>query len=281
MISSVRIDKGVFSSIIIFKAPGLINSGRIGKIDKMMEGLGDAKGLAEDGMIAAIPKNKAEELVEIIRNGMDRNREVCRHLEQPQQQLSISIADELNEKLNQHNLSFQDIDKLLKLVVNAKKYGFEPKKIVGKLKKIQRLEKKEKRLKNNCVILSNLLDKHKHTVPLAELIEAMGIGKSELISFKIAVNEAIETYGLSPSAAALHVINIISDHNKKAQLKHELSELNLQKYAINEFCSSRSQVINALMNLRSHGLADDKILQLNSFLENNGYKDMISKSLIE
>jgi hypothetical protein len=50
-----------------------------------------------------------------------------------------------------------------------------------------------------------LLDKHKETVPLAELIEAMHIGKSELISFKIAVNEAAETYGLTPSAAALHV----------------------------------------------------------------------------
>jgi hypothetical protein len=198
--------------------------------------------------------------------------------------VSIETINEhvkLNQKLNQHNLSFQDIDKLLKLVVNAKKYGFEPKKIVGKLKKIQRLEKKEKRLKNNCVILSNLLDKHKQTVPLAELIEAMGSGKSELISFKIAVNEAIETYGLSPSAAALHVINIISDHNKKAQLKHELSELNLQKYAINEYCSSRSQVINALTNLQSHGIPEEKILLLNSFLENNGYKDMISKSLIE
>ena len=36
MISSVRIDKGVFSSNIIFKAPGLINSGRRGKLDKMM-----------------------------------------------------------------------------------------------------------------------------------------------------------------------------------------------------------------------------------------------------
>src|SRR6188472_469946 len=34
MISSVRIDKGVFSSNIIFKAPGLINSGRRGKLDK-------------------------------------------------------------------------------------------------------------------------------------------------------------------------------------------------------------------------------------------------------
>src|SRR5918912_123728 len=48
MISSVRIDKGVFSSNNIFKAPGLINSSRRGKLDKMMEGYGDASGLAEE-----------------------------------------------------------------------------------------------------------------------------------------------------------------------------------------------------------------------------------------
>jgi hypothetical protein len=68
-----------------------------------------------------------------------------------------------------------------------------------------------------------LLDKHKDTVPLAGLIEAMHIGKSELISFKIAVNEAAETYGFPRSTAALHVISLIKDHNKKAQLKKELS----------------------------------------------------------
>jgi hypothetical protein len=39
MISSVRIDKGVFSSNIIFRVPGLISSGRRGKLDKIMEGL--------------------------------------------------------------------------------------------------------------------------------------------------------------------------------------------------------------------------------------------------
>jgi Short C-terminal domain len=99
MISSVRLDKGVFSSNVIFKAPGLINSGRRGKLDKMMEGYGDTSGLAEEeGIITAIPKNKAEDLLEVIRNGMDRDREIYRHQEQlqpQQQQSSISIADEL------------------------------------------------------------------------------------------------------------------------------------------------------------------------------------------
>jgi hypothetical protein len=36
----------------------------------------------------------------------------------------------LNEKFKEHDLSFQDIDKLLNLVVNAKENGFDGKKIV-------------------------------------------------------------------------------------------------------------------------------------------------------
>jgi len=103
MISSIRLDKGVFSSNVIFKAPGLISSGRRGTLDKMMEGYGDKRGLAEEeGMIAAIPKNKAEELVEIIRNGIDRDREVYHHpqVEQLHPQQSMSIADELMKLAN-------------------------------------------------------------------------------------------------------------------------------------------------------------------------------------
>src|ERR671933_896871 len=101
MISSIRLDKGVFSSNVIFKAPGLIRSGRRGNLDKMMEGYGDRSGLAEEeAIITAIPKDKGEQLVEIIRNGIDRDREIYRHpqLGQPsrsQEQQSTSIADEL------------------------------------------------------------------------------------------------------------------------------------------------------------------------------------------
>ena len=63
-----------------------------------MEGYGDTSRLAdEEGIITAIPKNKAEDLLEVIRNGMDRDREVYRQRQDipQQQQSSISIADEL------------------------------------------------------------------------------------------------------------------------------------------------------------------------------------------
>ena len=75
-----------------------------------------------------------------------------------------------------------------------------------------------------------------------------------------------------PPVAVLHVINIIKEYNKKGQLKKELSSLYLQKYAVDEFCSRHSQAIMALTNLKSHGLTEDRILQLNNFLESNGYK---------
>jgi Bacterial PH domain/Short C-terminal domain len=103
MISSVRIDKGVFSSNVIFRAPGLISSGRRGKLDKIMEGYEGTSGLAdEEGIITAIPKNKAGDLLEVIRNGMDRDRGVHGYREQPQQpqQSSVSIADELMKLAN-------------------------------------------------------------------------------------------------------------------------------------------------------------------------------------
>jgi hypothetical protein len=64
-------------------------------------------GEEEDGIITAIPKKKDEELVEIIRNGIDRDREIYHHPQQQQssyprsqQQSSISIADELMKLAN-------------------------------------------------------------------------------------------------------------------------------------------------------------------------------------
>jgi predicted ATPase len=116
-----------------------------------------------------------------------------------------------------------------------------------------------------------LLNKHKETVPLAELIEAMHIGKTELISFKIAVNEAAKIYGFSVSSAAFHVINNMRDYNRIGALKKELYELQLQKFAINQFCSRQSQALITLAKLQNHGITQDQIIHVKNFLENNGY----------
>jgi hypothetical protein len=74
-----------------------------------------------------------------------------------------------------------------------------------------------------------------------------------------------------PSTAAFHVINNIRDYNKKGQLKKELSALYLQKYTIKEVLSRDSQVLSALMNLKSHGIMEDRILYLNKLLEKAQY----------
>ena len=109
MITSVKLDKGIFSSSIIFKAPGLISSGRLRNMEKLTghEEDDNNNGSIGDGVITAIPKEKAEDLIEVIRNGMDKMPEqVSSSLSYQQRQQnyrasptssSISIADELTK----------------------------------------------------------------------------------------------------------------------------------------------------------------------------------------
>jgi hypothetical protein len=181
----------------------------------------------------------------------------------------------LNEKLNEYNLSFEDIDKLLNVLVNARDNGFDAKKIVAKLRSIKRLENKEKGLRRNCVIFSKQADNYKGIIPLAQLIWDLHIGRNELISFKVAVNEAAEQYGFPASTAAFHVLNNIRDYNKIGSLKKELNNLLTQVFAVKEVCFRQNKSMMAMLNLQSRGITEDRILYMNNILENNGSKEYL------
>lgn len=67
-ITNAHVEKGLLSATVTFNAPGLFNpsiSNRIPGIERLHI---DERG--ENGVIDAIPKKKADELVEIIRNGI-------------------------------------------------------------------------------------------------------------------------------------------------------------------------------------------------------------------
>jgi hypothetical protein len=65
IITSIKLEKGLLSSTIRFKAPALMSSTRLGMMDSIVDGEDD-----QGGVIEAIPKDKAEDLLEIIRSGM-------------------------------------------------------------------------------------------------------------------------------------------------------------------------------------------------------------------
>jgi hypothetical protein len=164
---------------------------------------------------------------------------------------AINEHIQLNNELKKYRLSTKDIHKLLDLLVAAKEYRYNPGKIVTKLRNIKRLENKENKLKTSCEALSKQADKYKEIIPLAHLIWDLHISKSELISFKIAVNEAAETYGLPRSSAAFHVLNNLRDYNKVGALKKELSRLYLQKFALDEACSRQNQALVSLAKMQN------------------------------
>jgi hypothetical protein len=65
VITSVKLEKGLFSSEIRFEAPAIVGSKRLGMIHGIVSGETDT-----EGVIKAIPKRKAEDLVQVIRSGM-------------------------------------------------------------------------------------------------------------------------------------------------------------------------------------------------------------------
>jgi hypothetical protein len=186
--------------------------------------------------------------------------------------VSIETINEhigLNEKLNEYNLSFQDIDKLLNVLVNTKENGFDGKKIVGKLRSVQRLEKKKDRLKNDCILLSKQLGEGMKVLPLAQKIVALNIDIKQLLVFDNIVNQLAKQYNLPPYVAALRLFNEIRDYDKIGGLKKEVSRLCQQVFVVNGICANQNKAMMAMINLQSRGITEQRILELNNFLENN------------
>jgi hypothetical protein len=90
VITSVKLQKGILTSTILFEAPTLVNKSKLGLMDENISGEND-----HGAVIEALPKDKAEELLEIIRRRMKHN-----NTGEPTSSIdTISIADEI-EKLS-------------------------------------------------------------------------------------------------------------------------------------------------------------------------------------
>jgi hypothetical protein len=129
IITSIKLEKGLLSSTIRFKAPGLMSSTKLGMIDSIIDGEDNDQG----GVIEAIPKDKAEDLLEIIRSGMQDDgggggKSAPSKKQKPSFELleskeytipfnqSISIADELRKlaKLKEEGLLTEEEFKQMK-----------------------------------------------------------------------------------------------------------------------------------------------------------------------
>jgi len=91
-ITSVKIERGMFSSTILIRSPGLSELSRLS--DSLL-----AWGRGEDGSIDSLDTDKAEELLLIIKKGMA---EARKRKEQPTANVNkqFSVADELTKLAN-------------------------------------------------------------------------------------------------------------------------------------------------------------------------------------
>jgi len=88
-ITSVKLEKGLFSSTVVIRSPGLSELSRLSKSSGLV-----AWGRGEDGTIDALPKDKAEQLVKIINQQIEL---VKKASQQSSASSTTSIADEITK----------------------------------------------------------------------------------------------------------------------------------------------------------------------------------------
>jgi hypothetical protein len=121
VITSVKLEKGLLTFTIRFEAPALVGSKKLGMIHGIVSGETDS-----EGVIQAIPKRKAEDLVQVIRSGMHgyhSGSEIHSSLRQ-QSASSSSIADELTKfaKLKEQGvLTAEEFERIKKDLLEGKK----------------------------------------------------------------------------------------------------------------------------------------------------------------
>jgi hypothetical protein len=110
-----------------------------------------------------------------------------------------------------------------------------------------------------------------------EEIVALHIGIPELVGLEVAIKETAKMYNLPFYHSTVRLINDIKTYNKMIGLRRELDRLSLQKYALDQACSRQSQSLIALAKLQSHGITEDRIIEMNNFFERNGYEIPMSR----
>jgi len=116
-ITNIKLEKGMFSSTLVITAPGMGTAARTSISTGVI-----AWGRKEDGMIDAIPKDKAEQILKVVRNGMEEARKAKMQPSLIVQQAS-SIADELAKlaKLKEQGiLTDEEFTKMKQDLINKK-----------------------------------------------------------------------------------------------------------------------------------------------------------------
>ena len=113
-ITGIKLEKGVFSSTLVITVPGMGTAARTGTIEGLLPW-----GRSEDGSIDGIPKDKAENILKIVRNEILKAKKESQKPVQVVQQ--TSTADELAKlaKLKEQGiLSDEEFDKMKKDLIS-------------------------------------------------------------------------------------------------------------------------------------------------------------------
>jgi hypothetical protein len=179
--------------------------------------------------------------------------------------IDVQTIDEyknLKEELEKYGFSMESPRKLVSVLLRVNQMGYDPIKIVKELAWIKSL----KRLKNEYTPLELRAARYREVLPMCEQIMKLRIGFSELVAFHTAVMKRADSGNIPMESAAYRVMEEIENYQRIMDLREVISNLLVQKYTIEQFCTERKRAILSLINLQSFDVKDEEILNIHEFM---------------
>lgn len=115
----------------------------------------------------------------------------------------IQEYKQLKSELNKHHLSCEDPSRLLAVLRNIKRCGYDPNKIAAEFSKIKSLKQRDKILQENCKMFDERIARCQSVLLLCEQIIRLKIGIGELLAFHTAVSEKAQMHNFHYLSVAL------------------------------------------------------------------------------
>jgi hypothetical protein len=166
---------------------------------------------------------------------------------------------QMKAEMRRYGIAPEDPKQFSRLIKTLQRDNYDCAKILNAFAEIEDTKRLRQEVDNARQNLETRLEEVKDTLPFAERLLQYGVGISEVVAFKLAVDEKADMESISRGAAAYRVIEELRDYSQLGGLKKEQNRLQQQIFMFNMIMTTRQQAFVSLMRLQALGVTDMEI----------------------
>ena len=163
---------------------------------------------------------------------------------------------QMKTEMRRYGIGPEDPKQFSRLVQTLQRDNYDCAKILNAFADIEDTKRLRQEVDHDRQNLEARLEEVKNTLPFAEQLLQYRVGISEVLAFKLAVDEKADMERTSRGAAAYNVIEEIREYSQLGGLKKEQDRLQRQIFMSNLIMTTRQQALVSLMRLQALGVTD-------------------------